>query len=106
MIRNRHNYLTPSVQDIKGKKGRTKRIGTTIETLQTESQKDSFFPKKKKKKKKNGQTAIQNKMLTRTYMQRHTMTEIVNHSRSTAWEPVSKIVYITGRGRGGGGGGA
>ena len=35
---------------------------------------------------KNGQTAIQNKKLTRTmrtYMPRHTMTEIVNHSRST-----------------------
>ena len=38
-----------------------------------------FFPK-------NGQTAIQNKHFTKIYMQRHTMTEIVNHSRSTVLE--------------------
>ena len=30
------------------------------------------------------QTATQNKTFTRTYMQRHTTTEIVNHSKSTA----------------------
>ena len=36
-------------------------------------------------------------------MQGHTMTEIVNHSRSTAWEPVSKILYIIGRWGAGGG---
>ena len=55
MIRNRYNYLTTSVQDTKGKEGRTKSNGITIKTLQAESQKDSFFPEKK-----NGQTAIQN----------------------------------------------
>ena len=32
------------------------------------------------------QMAIQNKNFTRTYTQRHTMTEIVNHSRSTTLE--------------------
>ena len=53
---------------------------TTIKTLQAESQKDSFFQKKKKKK--NGQPAVKNKNFTRTYMQRHTMTETVNHSRN------------------------
>ena len=35
---------------------------------------------------KISQTAIQNKKFTRKYMQNHTMTEIVNHSRSTAVE--------------------
>ena len=45
MIRNRYNYLSPSVQDIKGKDGRTKSNCTTIKSLQAESQKDSFFPK-------------------------------------------------------------
>ena len=44
MIKNRYNYLTPSVQDTKGKEGHTYSNGTTIKTLQ-ESQKDSFFPK-------------------------------------------------------------
>ena len=33
---------------------------------------------------KNDQTAIQNKIIPKTYMQRHSMTDIVNHSRSTA----------------------
>ena len=45
MIRNYYNYLTPSGQDTKGKEGQTKSNGTTIKTLQEESQKDSFFPK-------------------------------------------------------------
>ena len=35
----------------------------------------------------SGQTAIKNKkIISKTYMQRHTMTEIVNHSRSTVLE--------------------
>ena len=57
----------PSVQDTKGKEGRTKSNSTTIKTLQA----DSHF--------------------TRTYMQRHTMTEIVNHSSSTALELSVKL---------------
>ena len=60
MIRNRYNYLTPSVQDTKGKEGRTESNNTTIKTLQRESQKARFFPK-------IGQTAIQYKNFTRTY---------------------------------------
>ena len=59
MIRNRYNYLTPSVQDTKGKEGRTQSNGTTIKTLQTESQKDSFFSKKMAKR-------LQKKKITRT----------------------------------------
>ena len=91
MIGKRYNYITPS--DTKGKEGRLKSHGTTIKTLQAESLKDIYhFPK-------IGQTAIQNKKLTRPYMQRHTMTEIANHSRST----VSGVVL--GGGGGGGGGG-
>ena len=42
MVRNRYNYLTPSVQDTKRKEGRTKSNG---KILQAESQKDSFFLK-------------------------------------------------------------
>ena len=34
----------------------------------------------------SGQTAIKNKKESKTYMERHTMTEIVNHSRSTVLE--------------------
>ena len=59
---------------------KTQSNGTTIKTQQSESQKDSCFLKT------NDQTAIQNKTFTRTYMQRHTMTEIVNHMRSATLE--------------------
>ena len=38
-------FLTPSVQDTKGKDGRNLSNCTSIKTLQAESQKDSFFPK-------------------------------------------------------------
>ena len=44
MISNRYNYQTPSVQDTKGKDGRSLSNGATIKTLQAESQKDSLFP--------------------------------------------------------------
>ena len=60
MIRNREDCQTPSHQDSKGKEKCTYSNGTTIKTLQAESQKDSFFPhpqekkKKKKKKRSNG----------------------------------------------------
>ena len=37
MIRNRYNYLTPSVPDTKRKEGRTKNNDTTIKTLQAEN---------------------------------------------------------------------
>ena len=44
MIRNRYNYLTPSVQDTDGKKDALQN-SNTIKPLQAESQKDSLFPK-------------------------------------------------------------
>ena len=80
MTRNRYT-LTPSVQDTKRKAGRTKSNGIRINTQQAESKKTVPFPKK-------GSTAIQNnnKKITRTYMQRYTMTEIMNHNRSSALE--------------------
>ena len=49
---------------------------------------------------KIGQTAIQNKNFTRKYMQRHTVTETVNYSRSTAWE--RSVKYYLGWEVGGG----
>ena len=61
-----------------------------------------------------GQPAVQNKSLNRTYMQRHTMTETVNHRRSTALERSVKYylgwwargcVCVCVWGGGGGGGG-
>ena len=54
MIRNRYDYLTPSIQDIKKKEGRTYSNGTTVKTLQAESQRNSFCPHK------NGQTHHKN----------------------------------------------
>ena len=68
MIRNRYNYLTPSVKTTNGKKDALKAPTPTVCPQNI------------------GQMAIQNKNFTRTYMQRHTMTEIVNNSRSTALE--------------------
>ena len=49
---------------------------------------------------KTGQTATQNKNSTKTYMQRHTMTEIVNNSRSTALERSEVCVCVCGGGGG------
>ena len=60
MIRNRYNYLTPSVQDTKGKEERTQSNNTNIKTLQAETQKDNFIPI-------IGHMATQNKHFTRTY---------------------------------------
>ena len=46
-IRNRYNYLRPSVQDTKGKEGRTESNGTTIKyyILQAETQKLAKRPR-------------------------------------------------------------
>ena len=86
MIRNQYIYLTSSIQDTKGKEGRTLSNDTTMKTLSAESQKDSFFPKidqtainkKKKKKKKKKKSNLPGK--------------IVNHSKSTALEWSVKIL--------------
>ena len=70
MIRHLYNHLLPSVQDTKGIEGRTLNNGTTIKSPKAESQKDSFFQNK-------WSNGIKNIALTRTFMQRHTMTDIV-----------------------------
>ena len=62
------------------KKDAIKATAPQSKPYKQKAKKDSFFLKK------IGQTAIQNKNFTKTYMQRHTMTEIVNHSRSNALE--------------------
>ena len=51
MIRNRYNYLTPSIQGLmEEKEGRTQSNGTTAKTPQAESQKDSLFPEQPAKR--------------------------------------------------------
>ena len=73
MIRNQYNYLKPFVQ--KGKKDALK--ATTLQ---------SKHYKQKAKRTVSPQNNGQNKKFIRLYIQRHTMTEIVNQSRSTALE--------------------
>ena len=87
MIRNRCNYLMPSVQDTKGKE----KDVFKAKTQQSKHYKQKAKKKKKKKKKFLPQTLakrlskINNKHFTRTIMQRRTMKKKVNHSRSTPW---------------------
>ena len=96
MIRNRYNYLTPSIQDTKGEKDAPKATNH-YQNTSSRKLKGQFLSQT------NGQTAIQNKNFTRTHIQRHTITEIVNHSRSVALERSVKTLW--GRNRGGRGGG-
>ena len=46
IIRNRYNYPTPSIRDIKGKETQTRNNWTLMETSLAESQTDSYFPTK------------------------------------------------------------
>ena len=46
MIRNRYNYPTPPIRDIKGKETQTRNKWTVMETSLAESQTDSYFPTK------------------------------------------------------------
>ena len=78
---NRYNYLTPSVQHTHQSERRT-----YLKQQHHNQNTTSRTPKGQFLFQTIGQTAIQNKIFTRTYMQRHTMAEIVNHSRSTALE--------------------
>ena len=84
MIWNQYNFLTPCVQDTKGKEGHTESHGNQNTT--------SRKPKGQFLSQIIGQTAIQSKNFTRTHMQRHTMTETVNHSRSTTLEQSVKTL--------------
>ena len=80
MIRNRYNYVTPFVHDTMGKKD-------TLKATAPQSKHDKQKAKRTVSFKKNGQMATQ----------RYTMTEIVNHNRSTALERSVKH-YVGGRG--------
>ena len=60
MIRNRNNYPTPPIRDIKGKETQTLNNYTLIETSLAESQTDSYFPT-------SGQMAIEKKYVSDTH---------------------------------------
>ena len=94
--RNRYNYLTPS-KTPKRKKGALKATVPQSKHNKQKAKRTLSFPK-------TGQTAIQTKQkkIFRTYMQRDTMTEIVNHSRSIALERSVKFCWVAGGGGGAG----
>ena len=89
MIRNRYNYLLPSVP--RHQRERRTHLKERHHNQNTTSRKPKgqILPK-------NDQTAIQNQICTKTNMQRHTMTDIVNHSKSTAFERSVKILLGEG----------
>ena len=69
MIRNRYNYPTPPIRDIKGKETQTRNNWTLMETSLAESQTDSYFPTKLP----NGYT--KQKDVSDTHIQRRTKTK-------------------------------
>ena len=98
MIRNRYNYPTPPIRDIKGKETQTRNNWTLMETSQAESQTDSYFPTKWP------HSYPKQKVVSDTHIQRRTITKI-NHDRRTALERSVKSISLGGGGAGGGGGG-
>ena len=98
MIRNRYNYPTPPIRDIKGKETQTRNNWNLMETSLAESQTDSYFPTKWP----NGYT--KQKDVSDTHIQRRTITKI-NHDRRTALERSVKRISQWGGGGGGGEGG-
>ena len=98
MIRNRYNYPTPPIRDIKGKATQTRNNWTRMETSIAESQTDSYFPTKLP----NGYP--KQKDVSDTHIQRRTITKI-NHDRRTALTRSVKSISLGGGGGGGGGGG-
>ena len=69
MIGNRYNYLTPSDQDTMGKEDALKAMASQSRHYKQKANRTVSIPKL-------GQTAIQNTNISRTYMQRHIITEI------------------------------
>ena len=95
MIRNRYNYPTSHIRDIKGKETQTRNNWILMETSLLESQTDSYFPTKWP----NGYP--KQKDVSDTHMQRRTITKI-NHDRRTALEwSVKNIISLGGGGEGG-----
>ena len=87
MIRNRHNYPTPPIRDVKRKETQTRNNWTLIEASLAESQKDSYFPTKRP----NGYP--KHKDVSDTHIQRRTITKI-NHDRRTALEQSVKNISL------------
>ena len=90
MIRNRYNYPTPSITDIKWKETQTRNNCTLMETSLAESQTDSYFPTKWP----NGYP--KQKDVRDTHIQRRTITKL-NHDRRTALYRSVKCISL-GRG--------
>ena len=89
VIRNRYNYPTSPVRDIKGKETQIRNNWPLMETSLAESQTDSYFPTKWP----NGYP-IQ-KDISDTHIQRRTITKI-NHDRRTALERSVKSISLAG----------
>ena len=92
MIRNRYNYPTPPIRDIKGKETQTRNNWTLMETSLATSQTDSYFPTKWP----NGYP--KQKDVSYTHIQRRTITKI-NHDRRTALERSVKSISLGGLNR-------
>ena len=87
MIRNRYNYPTPPIRDIKGKETQTRNNWTLMETSLAESQTYSYFPTKWP----NGYP--KQKDVSDTHIQRRTKTKI-NHDKRTALEGSVKSISL------------
>ena len=98
MIRNRYNYPTPPIRDIKGKRTLTRNNWTLMETSLAESQTDSYFPTRWP----NGYP--KQKDVSDTHIQRRAITKI-NHDRRAALEQSVKSISLGSVVGGGGGGG-
>ena len=87
MIRNRYNYPTPPIRDIKGKETQTRNNWTLLETSLAESQTDSYFPTKWPN------SYPKQKDVSDTHIQRRTITKI-NHDRRTVLELSVKSISL------------
>ena len=93
MIKNRYNYPTPPIRDIKGKETQTRNNQTLMERSLAECQTDSYFPTKWP----SGYP--KQKDVSDTHIQKRTITKI-NHDRRTALERSVKSILLGGRGGG------
>ena len=98
MLRDRYNYPTPPIRDIKGKETQTRNNWTLMETSLAESQKDSYFP-----------TKWPNGYPKQKRFKRHTHSK-TNYNKNKPWPKnrlgtVSEKSFTGGVGGGGGRGG-
>ena len=92
MIRNRYNYPTPPIRDIKGKETQPRNHWTVMEKSLAESQTNSYFPTKWPN------DYPKQKDVSDTNIQRRTITKI-NHDRRTALERSVKNISLGGLNR-------